>query len=126
MIQSFNIIKSNNLINKDNVIIIINKLPIDIVKIIYINYIKPSLICTELNIILKSYESQKLNNIPLYDYLINNNILQNKIVIKYLLKNDEIFHNIYQDHIINEIQTFEQFPDIISSLAACWLMYLYH
>jgi hypothetical protein len=126
MIQPFNIIKSNNSTNKNNLNFIINNLPIDIVKIIYIDYIKPDLICIELNFILNSIQSQQLNCYPLYKFLKNNNILQNKIIVKYLLKNDYIFQQVYKDHIINKIKVFIRFPDMLGSFAKSWLMYLYH
>ena len=115
---------SNNFTN-NVATFIINNLPIDIVKMIYIDYIKPDLIYTELNIVLNSIESQKLNSYPLYKFLINNNILQNKIIVKYLVKNDKIFQYIYKKHIINGIQVFIKFPDMILSLASCWLMSIY-
>ena len=135
MIQPVNIIENknniienkNNIIeNKNNIKLIIDKLPVDIVNMIYIDYIKPELVCAELNDVLISVESQNLNCTPLYNFLINNNILQNKIIVKYLLKNNTIFNNIYQSHIIKGTQTYEKFPNITSSLAQCWIMCLYH
>ena len=124
MIQSFDIIKSNN--NDNYISFIINNLPTDIVKMIYINYIRPDLIYTKLNIILNSIESQELNCYPLYRFIIDNNVLQNKIIVKYLLKNNNIFQIIYQQHIINKIKVFIRYPNIIESFAKCWICYLYH
>ena len=111
--------------NEQNINYIIGKLPTEIVKMIYIDYIKPELICRELNVILYSTESRELDSIPLENFL-RKHVLHNSIVIKYLIKNDEIFPDIYQTHIINREQTFILFPDLVSSLAKCWLMYLYH
>ena len=53
-------------------------------------------------------------------------VLNNKIVVKYLNKNNEIFQNIYKDHIINGNKTFGLMQDLETSFALCWLMYLYH
>jgi len=111
--------------NEQKINYIIGKLPSDLLKQIYIDYIKPELICRELNIILNSTESRDLSIRPLDDFL-RKHVLHNSIVIKYLIKNDEIFPDIYQTHIINCEQTFILFPDLVSSLAKCWLMYLYH
>ena len=111
--------------NETKINYIISKLPSDLLKQIYIDYIKPELICRELNIILKSTKSRELSAEPLENFL-RKHVLPNSIVIKYLIKNDEIFPDIYQTHIINREQTFILFPDLVSSLAKCWLMYLYH
>ena len=111
--------------NEQKINYIIGKLPSDIVKNIYIDYIKPELICRELNIILNSTESRDLSIEPLENFL-RKHVLPNSIVIKYLIKNDEIFPDIYKTHIINREQTFILFPDLVSSLACCWIMYLHH
>ena len=103
--------------NETKINYIISKLPSDLLKQIYIDYIKPELICRELNIILKSTKSRELSAEPLENFL-RKHVLPNSIVIKYLIKNDEIFPDIYQ--------TFILFPDLVSSLAKCWIMYLYH
>ena len=103
--------------NEQKINYIIGKLPSDLLKQIYIDYIKPELICRELNIILKSTKSRELSAEPLENFL-RKHVLPNSIVIKYLIKNDEIFPDIYQ--------TFILFPDLVSSLAKCWIMYLYH
>jgi hypothetical protein len=111
--------------NEEKINYIIGKLPSDLVKQIYINYIKPELICRELNIILKSTESSELDITPLENFL-RKHILPNSIVTKYLIKNDNIFKQIYNTHIINREQTFILFPDLVSSLAMCWIMGMYH
>ena len=114
-----------NYINEQKINYIITKLPSELVKQIYIDYIKPELICRELNIILNSTKSRELSAEPLENFL-RKHVLPNSIVIKYLIKNDEIFPDIYQTHIINREQTFILFPDLVSSLAKCWIMYLHH
>lgn len=111
--------------NEQKINYIIGKLPSDLVNKIYIDYIEPQLICRELNIILNSTESQELSFEPLENFL-RKHVLPNSIVTKYLIKNDNIFPDIYQTHIINREQTFILFPDLVSSLAKCWVMYLYH
>ena len=111
--------------NEQKINYIIGKLPSDLVKQIYINYIKPELICRELNIILNSTESQDLSFEPLENFL-RKHVLPNSIVTKYLIKNDNIFKQIYKTHIINRKQTLVLFPDLVSSLAGCWIMSLHH
>ena len=59
----------------------LRKLPLNIIKLIYFEYVKPDLICIELKIILNSLESKNLNYYPLYNYL--HVVLKNKIVINY-------------------------------------------
>ena len=119
------ILNNNNNNTEPDVNYIIGKLPVDIVNLIYINYVNPDIICIKLYTILSSIESTKLNSIPLENFL-RKHVLQNDIVIKYLIKNDKIFENIYNTHIIQGNQIFTSFPDIVSSLAMCWIMYLYH
>lgn len=111
--------------NNKKINYIIGKLPTELVSLIYIDYIKPDLICRELDVILKSTESSELSSEPLENFL-RNHVLPNSIVTKYLIKNDKIFQKIYKTHIINREQTLVLFPDLVSSLACCWLMYLYH
>lgn len=111
--------------NEQKINYIIGNLPTDLVKMIYIDYIKPELICIELNVILYSTESNQLDITPLDNFL-RKHVLHNSIVIKYLIKNNNIFRNIYQTHIINNEKSFELFPDLVSSLAMCWIMYLPH
>lgn len=111
--------------NEQNINYIIGKLPTELVKMIYIDYIKPELICRELNVILYSTESRELDSIPLENFL-RKHVLHNSIVIKYLIKNNNIFQDIYQTHIINNKKTFELFPDLVSSLTMCWIMSLHH
>lgn len=109
----------------------ITNLPEDIQKSIYNDYIKPDMIIIELNKILKSEESKKLNHIPLYLFLSNvvfknDVVFNNEIVIKNLLSNDKIFKIVYEQHIIKKENTFVNFKDSINSMALSWLMYLYH
>ena len=111
--------------NEQKINYIIGKLPKELVKMIYIDYIKPELICRELNIILESTESRQLDITPLDNFL-RKHVLHNSIVIKYLIKNNNIFQHIYQTHIINNEKIFELFPDLISSLTMCWIMSLHH
>jgi len=111
--------------NEQKINYIIGKLPSDLVKKIYTDYIKPELICRELNIILNSTESRDLSFEPLENFL-RNHVLPNSIVTKYLIKNNKIFQTIYKTHIINRQQTLVLFPDLVSSFAGCWIMYLHH
>jgi hypothetical protein len=111
--------------NEQKINYIISKLPSGLVKQIYINYIKPELICRELNIILNSTESCELSTTPLENFL-RKHVLPNSIVTKYLIKNDEIFQYYYKIHIINGEKQFLLFPDLVSSLACCWIMSLHH
>ena len=102
----------------------INNIPEEIKKKVYIEYIEPDMILTELFQIINCEESRRLNYIPLEAYL--KKILHNDIVVKSLIKNDWIFNKIYKSHLIEKKIYFEKFDDIISSMALCWLMYLYH
>jgi len=52
--------------------------------------------------------------------------VNNKIVVKHLNQNNQIFRKIYKVHIIDGNKTFENIPDLETSLALSWLMYLYH
>ena len=111
--------------NEQKINYIIGKLPSDLVNKIYIDYIEPQLICRELNIILNSTESQELSFEPLENFL-RKHVLPNSIVTTYLIKNDNIFKQIYKTHIINRKKTLVLFPDLVSSLAGCWIMSLHH
>lgn len=97
----------------------------DTYNFILYEHVNLNVILIELDQILKSEESKKLNQQSLYYYL-KNVILKNNIVIKNLLHNNKIFKIIYDSHIINKKKTFELFEDIINSMALSWLMFLYH
>lgn len=101
------------------------KLPEDIQNFIFYDYIKPDMIMLELEQILRSDESKKLNQQTLYYYL-TYVVLKNDIVIENLLRNDKIFKIIYNEHIIKKEKAFVNFQDPINSMALSWLMYLYH
>ena len=103
----------------------LSRLPKNIENQIYYENVRPDLILTELNQILKSEESQKLNLEPLYFYL-KNIVLKNQIVVENLISNDEIFKIIYDKHITKEEKSFVLIEDPIESMALAWLMYLYH
>lgn len=103
----------------------LSRLPEDIENVIHYEYVRPDLILTELNQILKSNKSRELNCKPLYFYL-KNIVLTNQIVVKNLLSNDVIFKNIYDKHIIKKQKSFYLIEDPIESMALTWLMYLYH
>ena len=115
--------------NEEKINYIIGNLPAEIVNFIYIDYVKPDIILmevlNELYIILISDDSIGLDSTPLETFL-RNHVLPNSVVIKHLIKNDKEFQLIYEIHIIQGKKVFEQFPDIVSSMAACWLMYLHH
>lgn len=103
----------------------LSRLPEDIENMIHYEYIRPDLILTELNQILKSEESQKLNCEALHYYL-KNVVLTNPIVVENLITNDKIFKNIYNKHITRGEKNFVLIKDPIESMALYWLMYLYH
>ena len=124
MSQFSSIIMSRVSNNENKINYFINNLPEAIVNNIYMNYIKPELICAELNLILKSVDSMQLNNEPLEKFL-EKYVLNNEIVVKYLIKNDKIFKQIYKTHFIDDNIIFIKMTNV-SSLAMCWLMYLYH
>lgn len=115
--------------NEEKINYIIGNLPAEIVNFIYIDYVKPDLILmevlNELYIILNSDDSIGLDSTPLETFL-RNHVLPNSVVIKHLIKNDKEFQLIYEIHIIQGKKVFECFPDLVSSMAACWLMYLHH
>jgi len=124
MSQFSSIIMSRVSNNENKINYFINKLPETIVHNIYMDYIKPELICAELNLILKSVDSMQLNIEPLEKFL-EKHVLNNEIVVKYLIKNDIIFKQIYKEHFIDDNIIFIKMTTV-SSLALCWLMYLYH
>ena len=97
----------------------------NIENVIYINYIKPAMILTELKKILNSTDSQKLKCDTLYYYL-KNVVLSNSIVVKNLIDNDRIFKDIYDKHITKGNKNYIKIEDPIKSMALTWLMYLYH
>jgi hypothetical protein len=103
----------------------IDLLPEDILNIIIYEYVKPELILVELKNILNSKKSKRLECELLYVYL-NNVVLKNNIVVKNLIKNDEIFCIIYNEHIIENKKHFKLIEDPIKSMALSWLMTLYH
>jgi len=103
----------------------LSRLPENIENKILYEHIIPYLILIKLNMILNSNDSKKLNYRMLYCYL-KYNVLSNKIVVKNLISNDNIFKTIYEKHIIRGEKTFVMIKDQIESMALSWLHYLYH
>ena len=118
------LIKANDA-NEDKINYIIGNLPIELVKLIYVDYVNPDVICRKLYIILYSIESACFKSTPLENFL-RKCVFQNDVVIKYLIKNDTIFQQIYKTHIIDGIKEFKRFPDIISSFAMSWIRWVHH
>jgi hypothetical protein len=94
---------------------------------ININYehVDPNIILLELEEILNSPESIKLDHDQLSWYL-ENAVLKNKIVINHLINGNEIFKKIYDYHFVQKKNWFEKFESTIESIALCWLVHLYH
>ena len=78
----------------------------------------------ELNEILESTTSMKLDISLLLPY-VEKNILNDKEYISFLFKRNDIFEIIYTSHFINHNKYFK-LMDVNESFALSWLMYLYH
>ena len=78
----------------------------------------------DLNKILESTTSMKLDISLLLPYL-EKNILNDKEYISFLYKINDIFEIIYTSHFINHNKYFK-LMDVNESFALSWLMYLYH
>jgi hypothetical protein len=102
----------------------VRNLPIQIVKLIWSEYVKPELIYLQFNNILKSKNSKSLDYHQLSNYL--NIVLNNQIVLEYLIKNNGAFRKFYIEHFIKNKKHFVLIPDKTSSMALCLLMCLHH
>ena len=100
------------------------RLPYDIVRKIYEEYVEPQMLHDELLLKLNLYSSTILNSYELKIFLPK--IIKNDILVNYLFKNNEIFKIIYTNHFIKKKNNFVQIKCPIESMALTWLMYLYH
>jgi hypothetical protein len=100
------------------------KLPDDIIRKIYEEYLKPDMLYEDLIYTLQLRDSKRLNIKPLKTFIPQ--LLQNKIFVEYLRKKDSLFNDIYTTHIINKTNTYVNAASTIDSMAITWLTYLYH
>ena len=99
-------------------------LPGDVTRKIYEEYLKPEMLYEDLIYTLDLRDSRTLSAGALTALLPR--LLENKILVKYLLENDSTFNNIYTHHIINKKKIFVNADSFIISMAMSWLFYLYH
>ena len=119
----------NSIFNRKNKLLLFikgcEKLPNDVTRKIYEEYLKPDILFEDLINILQILSSRKLYAVPLTIFMPI--LLQNKILLEYLLKKDDVFKEIYSIHIIKETNMyFHPTYDINSSMAMSWLTHLYH
>jgi len=116
-IDSINVEEDDN-INKN-----IEKLPEDLKKYIYREFIQTELFYEEFKNIIESKECQSLNATSIYKYIPI--ILSKPKYIKYLCKKMPFIETIYRDHKIKNNKIFRLMTKG-QSFAQCILMYLYH
>jgi hypothetical protein len=100
------------------------RLPDDIIRYIYEEYLKPDMLYEDTINVLHLQCSRRLDPDPLIKFIPK--LFQNKILVEYLVKNDELFKHIYTGHVINKTNTYKNVISIIDSMAITWLTYLYH
>lgn len=98
--------------------------PEEIKLTIFNEHFKYQLKYEDLKQVLESETSHKLNISLLLPY-VQENILNDKEYISFLIKINDIFKNIYTSHFINHKKTFI-LMNVNESFALSWLMYLYH
>tara|TARA_A100001015_G_scaffold129603_1_gene143760 strand:- start:5088 stop:5414 length:327 start_codon:yes stop_codon:yes gene_type:complete len=101
-----------------------SKFPDELKLTIFNEHFKYKLKYNDLTQILNSELSQKLNISLLLPY-VQENILNDKEYISFLLKINNVFKNIYTQHYINHQKNFI-LMNVNESFALSWLMYLYH
>ena len=101
----------------------INKLPEELKKYIYQEYIEIQLFYDNFKEALDSQESQMLNIVKIHPFIPL--ILAKPKYIKYFLLKLYCFNTIYNDHKIQKKKTFILMNNG-KSFAQCILMYLYH
>ena len=100
------------------------KLPDDIIRKIYEDYLKPEMLYEDLIYTLQTNSSKQLHAKPLINFIPK--LLKNKIIVEYLFKNDCLFNDIYTKHIINKTNVFVNAVSTNASIAMTWLAYLYN
>lgn len=101
----------------------IKKLPEELKKYIYEEYIEIQLFYDKFKEALESYESRTLNIVNIHPFIPL--ILAKPKYIKHLLIKLYYFETIYNDHKIKKQKTFRLMNNG-QSFAQCILMYLYH
>ena len=100
------------------------KLPDDIIRKIYEEHFKPEFLFEDLVYIFMHISSRRLDSNLLKNFMPK--LLNNKILLVYLLKNDGLFNEIYTNHIIHKKNTYVNVNSAIDSMAITWLAFLYH
>jgi len=102
---------------------IIKRLPEDVQKHIYKEYLETKELYDEFKSILNSEECRKLQIKSLAKIIPK--VLNNGLLIEYLYKKEEVFRLVYTDCVIKKKVYFENL-DFHSSFALTLLMNLYH
>ena len=105
----------------------IYNLPDDIQKYIYYDFFHNKIIAEKLcNKLLKEIKfSQSIRLDYLYIRPTIEKVINNKLAVDILCKNDNLFKNLYNTIIVKENKIFK-LMDSINDLSLSWLMYLYH
>lgn len=101
----------------------VNELPEDIQRYIYKEYLEPVVYLRQLNLLLESDESMRLDIVHVRPFLPT--LLAKKNVIPYLYKNNIGFRYAYHNHKIDKRKSFT-LMNKGNSFALEILMYLYH
>jgi hypothetical protein len=103
------------------------EIPDDVKRKIYTDYFQPQIeseeLCKELLINLKTHKSYILCIEDIIPYI--KKILKNELAIKYLIKNNKIFEDLYTDIVIHNKKNFIHLGKE-EDLALSWLFMLYH
>ena len=101
------------------------RLPEDIPYQIYKDHFSNESKYKKLQSILDSDESSRLDYIPLYEHLKNENILSDSYYVNYLQNKNKIFNTIFKHHYVDKKKYFVKLGKL-ESFSLSWLMYLYH
>ena len=104
---------------------ILNNLPQDIVKKIYLDHFNYENRYREIETILQNERSRALNNNELTTHFRKENILKDVSFVQYLREKNNIFSEIYKTHYIDNAKQFVLMNNL-ESMCQSWLMYLYH
>jgi len=103
----------------------INKLPEDIVKKIYLDHFK---IVLDYERIMKCVSMPKIYQKFCHDIMIRHmrRILDNKTLLQYFIKHDKHFASVYYRDIEPNIKYYDNCKDIIDSHAMSWIIFKHH
>jgi hypothetical protein len=79
----------------------------------------------EIDMVLQSQKSKRLDWRPLYNLFESNQFLNNSDIVSFLKEKDDVFRNLYIYHFVYGQKLLPHFRNHLSSFCASWVFYIH-